>query len=146
MKLPRNPSFYLLASIVVLWVLFVFFASYTPAPPITYDHNGSVEPKQVRAGDSVIVYRTFTITRKQRVTIHRRMVNGDCAKACDVIDMQSSQYAALPGTYTLQKRNLYIPKGAHPGMWRLEFSLQWDDFLGRSHSSRIPSLDIVVIP
>ncbi len=121
------------------------YSFFSASPPLVW-HESYVEPKTVRAGDTINVMREFTGLRTEAVTIKRKMVTGDCASVagCLSYEMETGSSLIEKGRVRVVKPHV-IPRRAQPGHYRLEYELHWNTLMG-SHFVRHPVLEIDVVP
>lgn len=111
-------------------------------PPVEYS-GGYVDPVVVRAGGTIYVGRTFTVHRREAVTITRHLKQGDCEKGCAIYDMDFTRTTFDPGIYS-RVRALTIPDTVKPGKYDLVFHVQWENYAGKSYSVPVPTLSVEV--
>lgn len=140
-------KFRLLLALNLLCFAFIGWFYMQPAdPPYVAVGQDSVIPVKVRAGDSVEIFRTFRIMRKQSIYIVRTMAHGDCTQTCEVMDLPSGYINLKPGEYVAIGRRQTVPLNTAPGFWVISFTAQWEDKLGRTFSVKLPELTIEVLP
>lgn len=129
----------------LLWIATPFVAFVGRGTPIEYLPPTIVSPSKVHAGQTVLITRSYIVTRIEPITILRRMEKGDCANRCDRVDLPSSELTNPVGAAT-SSRPLQIPYDITPGVWTMKFSITWYDFLGRLRSAEVPAVTIEVLP
>lgn len=136
---------FLLYAVSAMWVMTIAFWMSTPSSPIEQLGGDTVSPERVRAGEIVTVTRNFRIIRNQAMSVSRTMILGDCEKRCEIVDLPSGHLTLAPGDYINIQREHVIPATTDPGEWRLVFSVNWQDRLGRTINERLPELTIEVV-
>lgn len=132
---------------ICAWVAVFAAVLHVPAPPVEFVGGDYVLPEKVRAGDEFYVHRNFRVHRAGSVQVTRVMLRGDCKEKCDIIDLPSSvRYLGPSGKFENNGRMLTVPKSTPPGVWRLQFTVLWDDRWGRSHEISLPELNLEVLP
>ena len=123
---------------------FLWYTFLAAVPPITW-HGNAVYPSHVRAGGTIEITRSYTVHREVILTVNRSLVTGDCAKHCTSYGMPSTVYHLEPGTITRTVPHT-VPDYIPPGRYRLEFSMVWQNSIGKDFSLRHPMLEIEDIP
>jgi len=124
---------------VAAWVL------YPLGPPVTYLDKDVIEPKIVKAGESIRVTRSFVIHRAAPVILFRRVIKGDCNIKCDVLDWPTS---TLPNNVLgekIQTREFVLPKTMDTGEWRIAFTAQWENQVGVTQHIVLKELHFTVV-
>lgn len=136
----------LYATLSLTWASLAALYFYVPPSPMVPISGDTATPSIVKVGDIVTVSRNFKITRAAPFKVVRTMVQGDCARNCEIIELSSSSITRQPGVYVGNTRELVIPQTADPGQWVLQYTLHWNDWFGRAHSRPMPPLTIQIIP
>lgn len=131
--------------VAFLAAVLLIFSQWLSRPPLVAYGLDRVEPKVVRAGDQISVYRTFRVTSTDVIAVSRSMVKGDCKIQCEIVDLYSGFLTLQPGEYVELKREHIIPKHLDPGRWNLVFSIRWHNALGGTQSLVLPPLAIDVV-
>lgn len=130
-----------------LWAVAIGMLFIPPSSPVTFSPPDSVSPIKVKAGESITISRNLTVHRTEHVYVLRAMIKGNCVvPPCEVLDLPAGQLILERGEYKNLSRVHLIPTLATPGVWRLVFSIQWEDRLGRRITKMLPELMIEVVP
>ena len=140
----RLPAYFAFA-VLGLWVVTAIVMIFPTTSPMIYIDAGSVYPAKVKAGETMYVTRNFIVTRDDFVTVSRRMVAGDCKVKCEKVNLPTSDMRLAVGEYRNNTVPHVIPFPAKPGKYKLEFSIQWQDRIGRVISMPMPILEVEVI-
>lgn len=139
------PAIIRTACMVGAFSLIAFAYLDVPPSPMISLGGDSVTPHSVKALEAVTVSRNYEITRNDPMFVVRTMVQGDCSKNCEIIDLPSGYLLREPGVYRNHVRDHVIPSSAQAGAWVLQFSVQWQDRFGRTLTKPLPPLGIEVI-
>lgn len=123
-----------------LWLYFAI-----PGSPYQPAGGDTVTPETVRAGERFQILRNFAITRAQPMFVKRQMIEVDC-RVCAIVDLRSDELVIAPGIYSTLSREHEVPAKTHPGKYRLDFWIEYDDRLNRKVSEQLPPLFITVVP
>ena len=123
--------------------VFLFVIIYVPGNPLLDMHGDKAEPAVVRRGEVVHVTRNFRIDRDVFVTIIRRLATGDCKVSCTYVDLPTSHSTFPRDQYNLV-RGYTVPHDLIPGIWRLEFFIVIENFVGHQASYPLKVLEIEV--
>ena len=129
-------------AVLLLGGVFLFFFP----SPIVLLGGDRVEPTQVRAGDTISVWRNYRVRRDVHLTNTRAMTQGDCSHSCEVIDLRSGSRVLKRGDHIDVRRDHVIPLHTRPGKWTLGFTLSYAGIFGRVVTIELQRLDIEVIP
>lgn len=136
----------LIIAAILVPLIFVYLANFDESlPPVKRWNDDMVTPREVHAGDTITIYRSFTVTRATTLKVSRVMVKGDCRKACDLRDMPSSIMEIEPGDYVRARRDHIVPLTTQPGVWKLKFYIHWHNRLGQTKTMPLPELEIEVV-
>ncbi len=136
----------LIALGVLLWVATVAFYFWPASPPYESFGEDTVTPSHVKAGEAITISRNFRATRRELWTVSRTLVQGDCRKSCELIDLPSGSLMVEEGTYVDVRRTHVIPMRVTPGVWVLRFTVQWDTAFWGTQKSTLPPLTITIDP
>ena len=141
----RLPAYFAFA-VLGLWIGTIVSYMYEQEAPIAYNGGDKVMPAAAHPGDLIWVYRNYTIRRDGFIRVNRQMINGDCTKKCDKINLPSSEIFAKTGTYNSNGVSHVIPFPAKPGKYALQFVVRWEDRFGRERYVQMPELTVEVLP
>ena len=135
---------YIFYLVTATWVVIIGWGLYPIGPPITW-LDGSVTP-EVKMNGEFTVTREFIVNRSEQVTIIRTLVNGDCKKICEIVDLPTSIILLPPGEHLTRGRDFVLPKAVNEGTWKVVFVAQWRDRIGRTKTVPLKELSFNVIP
>lgn len=129
---------------IFLWLASLAVLSSFP-PPVQSLGGDAIEPATVKAGGVFTVTRSLRVHNDTALRVTRAMVKGDCAKNCEIIDLPGGALTLAEGSYVNLRREHFIPTTASAGMWRMVFTIHWQDALWRNRYLTLMELPIEVV-
>lgn len=134
----------MLTAVLSLLVFLAVQVFVKPEPPMRFKGVDTITPKKVKRGGTVSIYREYTGLRAVPIRITREAVQGDCRKTCTRVLLDSSETVTFVGEYK-GLRDHIVPGRLTPGIWRFEFLVHYENFIGRNFVLPMQVLEIEVI-
>ena len=141
----RAYSLAVIAGIMVLATFGLAWSYVLSLRPVFEWHTpGELVPSHVRAGDTAMLCRDFTVLRPVSVTLTRSVVRRLCPECSERTAFNTTTVNRVPARYN-RCRPIVIPLNLPTGPAELETAVQWVDWPFWSRSEPVPIIHFTVI-
>ena len=133
------------STLTAAWMIALVWLFFPMSSPIVGLGGDSVTPNEIPVGGTIHILRNLRANREENVTVTRTLVRGDCRFNCEIVDLPGGNLSLKPGIYPNLLRDHVLPSTVEAGNWRVLFSMQWYDRIGRVHTEKLQELGFRVV-